>query len=150
MRLTATFIALLATVSLAACGGSSSSSSTDASASSAPAAAGVVATTAPGAGSAATGVPVYPGATTMASGSHMAGSMGAAASGTVYQTADSFDKVEAFYKGKLPAGSEKAHTKLPTGDTAVFYVGTPGDMTSVTVSEVAGKTMITEGHVKQH
>ncbi len=150
MRLTATFIALLATVSLAACGSSTSTTTTTTdSASSAPATAGA-ATTAPGAGSATTGVPVYPGATTMASGSHMTGGSMGAASGTVYTTADAFDKVEAFYKAKLPAGSEKAHTMLKTGDTAVFYTGTAGDMTSLTISQVAGKTMITEGHVKQH
>jgi hypothetical protein len=76
--------------------------------------------------------------------------MGAAksAAGKVMSTADSFDKVYAWYQKNMPAGSEKAHTTSPV-ESAVFMIGEAGkDQQSVTISTMAGKTMITIAHVK--
>ncbi|MDE2481403.1 MAG: hypothetical protein KGN02_04345 [bacterium] len=92
------------------------------------------------------GAPVYPGATS-------AGSLsGTTEKGTgalaTYTTKDSFDKVYAFYKSKLPAGSEKM--KMATGDSqmAVFQVGADSapEQTSVTVNAENGETTIQIAH----
>ena len=90
--------------------------------------------------------PMYPGATTMASGS--SGNMGAgSASGKVLTTADSFDKVYGWYQKNMPAGSEKAHTTTPV-ESAVFTVGDPNNQKSVTITVSGGKTMITIAQTK--
>lgn len=93
-----------------------------------------------------TGLPSYPGATTMASGS--SSSMGSAAAGKVLTTGDAFAKVYAWYQKNMPQGSEKAHTTSPV-ESAVFTIGETGkDQQSVTITTQGGKTMITIAHVK--
>jgi hypothetical protein len=103
-------------------------------ASSAPAGAASVA---PAAGD----IPAYPGATT----AYSATAQGS--SGTVMTTDDSFDKVYAWYQQHMPAGAEKAHMTAPV-QSAVFSVGPPNDVTSVSISAANGKTTITIGHQK--
>lgn len=70
------------------------------------------------------------------------------AAGKVMTTADSFDKVYAWYQKNMPAGSEKAHTTAPV-QSAVFMLGEAGkDQQSVTISVAGGKTTITIAKVK--
>jgi hypothetical protein len=74
--------------------------------------------------------------------------MAKSAAGKVMTTADSFDKVYAWYQKNMPAGSEKAHTTTPV-QSAVFMLGEPGkDQKSVTISVAGGKTMISIAAVK--
>jgi len=92
-------------------------------------------------------LPSYPGAKTEAAGSNAMGGSGMAA-GKVLSTADSFDKVYAWYQKNMPAGSEKSHMDSPV-KSAVFMTGEAGkDQQSVTISTANGKTMITIAHVK--
>ena len=91
-------------------------------------------------------VPAYPGATTQAAGTSNMGGSGAAA-GKVMSTSDSFDTVYKWYQQHLPAGSEKTHVTTPV-ESAVFTLGSGTNQTSVTISTVAGKTMITIGSVQ--
>lgn len=147
MRLSATLLALLTAVSLAACGGGSNSSSTttstDASASAAPAA-----SAAANSGSTAAStddIPDYPGASKLAS----AGSGGAA--GTVETTADPVSKVADFYKGKLGADAKMTSVNGPTGESTVFTMGdvSSGTYSTVTISSMGGKTNIAIAKVKK-
>ena len=74
---------------------------------------------------------------------------GGTAAGKVLSTADSFDKVYAWYQKNMPAGSEKAHTTSPV-QSAVFMLGEAGkNQQSVTITVANGKTMITIASVKQ-
>ena len=94
-------------------------------------------------------IPAYPGATTQAAGSSEGMGGTTAAAGKVMTTTDSFATVYAWYQKNMPAGSEKAHVTSPV-ESAVFTLGDPtSDQTSVTISTLAGKTMITIGHVKK-
>lgn len=94
-------------------------------------------------------IPAYPGATTQAAGSSEGMGGTTAAAGKVMTTTDSFATVYAWYQKNMPAGSEKAHVTSPV-ESAVFTLGDPStDQTSVTISTLAGKTMITVGHVKK-
>jgi hypothetical protein len=92
------------------------------------------------------GIPVYPGAKPSDAGSMaMANTVkGESSQLTMLETADSFDKVYAFYKGQLPSGSEKM--KVETGGSAMaeFQMGDTGsaDVKSVTISSSNGKTAI--------
>jgi hypothetical protein len=153
MRIYGSIVALVAALTLAACGQNNSSSS--ATATTAPdngsnAAAGG-ATVAPenaapesGATAAPGEAPAYPGATMMAGGTAMNG----ASSGKVFTTSDSFDTVYKWYQANMPAGSEKSHTVAPV-QTAVFATGQTGsDQGSVTITTAADKTMITIAHAK--
>ncbi|MBV9403134.1 MAG: hypothetical protein JO018_05320 [Candidatus Eremiobacteraeota bacterium] len=155
MRLSGLCLIAVFALVMAGCakGNNNADQNTNATATEAPAAA---ASKAPvtGKGTTASGtmtnLPEYPGATKMASGSSGMGSMGGSASGTVLSTADSFDKVYKWYQSKMPAGSEKTHATTSMGQTAVFTVGELGkDQQSVTINSVAGKTMISLGHVKR-
>lgn len=156
-------LAVLAAVSISACSSTTSSSSSDTTASSAAADnsmasssssdAGAMAgastqpSAAPAAGGSASDVPMYPGAKTEAAGSSMA--MGGMSSGKVLTTADSFDKVYAWYQKNMPAGSEKAHTTAPV-QSAVFTLGEAGkDQQTLTITVANGKTTIAIAHVKQ-
>jgi len=155
-------IVLVAALAITACSSSSSSSSStdttsadNSAASTATSAAPAdtsnamtAASTEPAGGSSMStkGLPEYPGATTEASGS--SSNMGQAAAGKVLTTADSFDKVYAWYQKNMPAGSEKAHVTTPV-QSAIFTVGEAGkDQQSVTITVQGGKTMITIAHVK--
>lgn len=152
--LSLTLATLLAAVAITACTNSSSSttdnSATSSATSSADNSGSTGASTEPAASSGAEmggAPPSYPGATTMAAGSSM--QMGGKSEGKVLTTADSFDKVYAWYQKNMPAGSEKAHTTSPI-ESAVFTIGEAGtDQQSVTVTVSGSKTMITIAHVKQ-
>ena len=73
------------------------------------------------------GLPIYPGADA----SQNAGWSGQSKEGSgamaVMTTKDSFDKVYAWYKSQMPAGSEKMHMTGESGSSAVFQVGKEGD-----------------------
>ncbi len=153
--LTTSLMAVLAAVAITACsGGSSSSSASDQSDTTAasPASdnsASSSATDTSVSSDASTGdIPSYPGATTEASGSSSSMGMAKSAAGKVMTTADSFDKVYAWYQKNMPAGSEKAHTTTPV-ESAVFMMGEAGkDQKSVTITVSGGKTMISIAQVK--
>jgi hypothetical protein len=150
--LTTSMMAVMVAVAIAGCSGGSSNSS-DNSATSAAADNSAASTSSDN--SAATGgdttaaapaangeLPSYPGAKTEAAGSS---AMGA---GKVLSTADSFDKVYAWYQKNMPAGSEKSHMDAPV-KSAVFMTGEAGkDQQSVTITVANGKTMISVAHVK--
>jgi hypothetical protein len=139
-----TLLVVAALFAITACSSKSSSNSSDQS--NAAATSGAEATNAAATTAAAGDIPDYPGATTQASGS--SNQMGAAASGKVESTDDSFDKVYGWYQQHLPAGSEKTHTTVPMPN-AVFTVGASSQgQTSVTITTAGGKTVITIGQVK--
>ncbi|HEY1978391.1 MAG TPA: hypothetical protein VGG89_17710 [Candidatus Baltobacteraceae bacterium] len=96
------------------------------------------------------GAPVYPGA--------QANEQGAISSSTDkgtsvmagFKTSDPFEKVEAFYKQQLPAGSEKMNTSANNSSIASFQIGTgdASDQVAVQVtSSKAGETDILITHV---
>lgn len=121
-------VALIAALAITGCGGGKSSSSDSTSA-----------------GQAVSEIPAYPGAETQASGS--GSNIGTSAAGKVMSTSDSFDKVYAWYRQKMPAGSEKSHVDSPV-QTAVFTIGeTSAGQSSVTLTIQGGKTIITIAHV---
>ncbi len=139
---------LLAAFAITACASKSSSSSSDQSSATATAAATDSGGASSSSDAAVTEIPKYPAADTQASGSSSNGMNGGSAAGTVMSTADSFDKVYAWYQQHMPAGSEKSHTTSPI-DSAVFTLGDAGqDQTSVTLTTSSGKTIITIAHVK--
>lgn len=159
--LTTSMMALAVAVAITGCSGGSSNSSADNSAATSSAAADNSATSSASDNSAAATssdqsnaatsaggeIPSYPGAKTEAAGSNAMGGAGAA-SGKVLSTADSFDKVYAWYQKNMPAGSEKSHMDAPV-KSAVFMTGEAGkDQQSVTITVANGKTMITIAHVK--
>lgn len=142
-------LALIAAVLIAmtACNGQSSSngssqSSGDQSSTTASSSSSTTATRSSSTGD----IPDYPGASTEAAGS--GSNMGQSASGKVLTTADSFDKVYAWYQAHMPPGSEKSHTTSPI-DSAVFMIGDlSSGQKSVTITTQSGKTMITIADVK--
>ncbi len=109
--------------------------------------AGGAASTAPDAGGGATdsktNLPLYPNATSQASGA----SNGQA--GTVLTTEDSFDKVYAWYKSKMPAGSEKAKLSAGGIDTVTFQVDQSAGKGTVAITSQGGKTTITLAQTTQ-
>lgn len=150
MRYFALSLVIAALLTATACSSKSSSNSSDQSSASATSAsdANAAATTAAAPATAAAGdMPSYPGATTQASGS--SSNMGQTASGSVMMTADTFDKVYAWYQQHMPAGSEKSHVTAPV-QSAVFMIGDPSSgQKSVTITTQGNQTMITVANVKQ-
>ena len=73
------------------------------------------------------GVPVYPGANASDNAGWSASNKEGTGAVAVLTTKDSFDKVYAWYKSQLPAGSEKAKTSGDTGSMAMFQLGNEGD-----------------------
>jgi hypothetical protein len=140
-------VLVAAALAITACASKSSSNDQSQSSAEATTAASSAAADNTAASPAAAGeTPVYPGATTQASGSNS--SMGQTAAGTVSTADDSFDKVYSWYQKNMPSGSEKSHTTAPV-ESAVFMVGDPGSgQTSVTITVSGGKTMITTAKVK--
>lgn len=69
-------------------------------------------------------VPSYPGATIIVSSSPVR-AIRSITQGKVMSTTDSFDKVYAWYKSKLPPGSDKGHVRNGDTDVANFIVGDP-------------------------
>ena len=72
------------------------------------------------------GAPVYPGAQTDAHGGMSSTTDKGNSVLATFRTSDSFDKVEAFYKQQLPAGSEKSNVATANGSIATFQIG-PAD-----------------------
>jgi hypothetical protein len=95
------------------------------------------------------GLPVYPGANP----SENVGYAGSNAQGSgamvVLTTKDGFDKVYGWYKGQMPAGSEKMKTSSDTGSMAVFQIGKESDKTQKVVTITSGtdstSIMLTSG-----
>ena len=142
-------VALAVALAITGCGGgksSSSDSNSDQSAQTSSASSSTASTTSGSASKAVSEIPEYPGAETQAAGS--GSNMGTDAAGKVMSTADSFDKVYAWYQQKMPSGSERSHVDAPV-QSAVFMVGeTSSGQSSVTLTAQGGKTMITIAHVK--
>lgn len=94
------------------------------------------------------GLPVYPGASTAEGGGWAMQSKSGGGEMVTLTTTDNFDAVEAWYKSKLPAGSESMNIK--TGDTAsaIFTVGKDSDPehSSVMINGEKDKTTITLTH----
>lgn len=97
------------------------------------------------------GLPVYPGATQNQGG--ISGTT-AQSSGEVValSTSDSFDKVYAWYRAHMPAGSEGMHMSSPTGSIATFQIGKDGDkeQRSVMITGEKDKTSILLSHNLKH
>ena len=96
------------------------------------------------------GAPVYPGATANQNGSMAVSGQSGSAAMASFKTTDDFDKVYQYYKGQMPAGSEKM--KMSSGDTssAMFVVADDKNpkapTTSVQISGKAGETDIVITH----
>ena len=90
------------------------------------------------------GLPIYPGAQPNGNGSLSSETSEGKSQMLTMETADSFDKVYAFYKDKLPAGSEKTHVSMAGNQMASFQVGANTDKVqkSVTITAAGGKTSI--------
>lgn len=91
------------------------------------------------------GLPLYPGAQPNANGSVMSQTKEGTSALLTMQTSDGFDKVYAFYKGKLPAGSEKQNMSMAGTHMATFQIGTGADKVqkTVNISTTGDKTSIT-------
>jgi hypothetical protein len=90
------------------------------------------------------GLPIYPGAQPNANGSLSTQTSAGSAQLLTMQTADSFDKVYAFYKDKMPAGSEKTHVSAAGNSMASFQIGASGDkvLKTVNITSSSDKTDI--------
>ena len=88
------------------------------------------------AANAAVGLPVYPGANASQTTAYTGTNTQNGGSGAAIQlsTKDTFDKVYSWYKGQLPAGSERMKTSSGNGEMAVFQVGKEGDKTQKVVT----------------
>ncbi len=96
------------------------------------------------------GAPVYPGATQAEGAGGISFSTAEETSDTAsFTSADPFETVYDYYKGKMPAGSEKL--KISSGDSqlASFQVGDQAskEVVSVMLAAKDGKTQITISHV---
>lgn len=91
------------------------------------------------------GLPIYPGASTSPSGSFASQTKQGGAQVVTMQTADGFDKVYAFYKDKMPAGSEKMKMSNNGTSMATFQIGGDNDKArkGVSIMSAQGKTNIT-------
>ncbi|HXM17787.1 MAG TPA: hypothetical protein VN934_03145 [Candidatus Tumulicola sp.] len=94
------------------------------------------------------GVPLYPGAKPTEGGGLDATTAEGSAQILVLTTGDSFDKVYAWYKSKMPAGSEKARSSSADNSFASFEVVKNGskEISSVELSTDGGKTQIAIAH----
>lgn len=95
------------------------------------------------------GAPVYPGASQDSEGGmSMNGSEGSGAM-AAFKTTDPFDKVYDYYKGQLPAGSEKLKVSQGDSSMASFQIGDDKspDQTTVMITAKNGETdiLITHG-----
>ncbi|HZZ00533.1 MAG TPA: hypothetical protein VFE36_13265 [Candidatus Baltobacteraceae bacterium] len=84
------------------------------------------------------GVPVYPGAQADAHGGMSSTTDEGTSVLASFKTGDSFDKVEAFYKQRLPAGSERTKVATSGNSIATFQVGA-GDANDQVTVEVASR-----------
>jgi hypothetical protein len=94
------------------------------------------------------GVPLYPGAKATEGGGLDATTAEGSAQILVLTTGDSFDKVYAWYKSKMPAGSEKTRTSSGDNSFASFEVVKNGakEISTVQLSTDGGKTQIAISH----
>lgn len=81
-------------------------------------------------------LPIYPGATHAASSRPDPGA--AKITADVYETHDSFDKVDKWYQSRLPAHSETSHEQTQTEDLAVFTLSAGRDQQSVSILKTVG------------
>jgi len=90
------------------------------------------------------GLPIYPGAQPNGNGSLSSETSQGKSQMLTMETADPFDKVYAFYKDKMPAGSEKSHVAMAGNQMAGFQIGSNTDKVqkSVTITASGGKTSI--------
>jgi hypothetical protein len=99
------------------------------------------------------GLPIYPAAKQSEEGSMSvsSASQGGASQVLTMTTDDSFDKVYAFYKAQMPAGSEKMKMASGGSQVASFQVGTQSepDSKSVLITESNGKVSIQLVHAKK-
>ena len=96
------------------------------------------------------GAPVYPGAQANPQGAISSTNDKGASVMAGFKTSDPFDKVEAYYKQQLPAGSEKMNATNANGSVASFQIGAPdaNDQVAVQVSSSKpGETDILITHV---
>jgi hypothetical protein len=73
------------------------------------------------------GLPVYPGATPSEAGSYSLTAQQGSAQIVTIETKDPFDKVVAYYKANLPAGTQTVVAGAGTAATAQFAVGKSTD-----------------------
>lgn len=85
------------------------------------------------------GAPVYPGAQANARGAITSSTDKGTSVMAGFVTADSFAKVEAFYKQQLPAGSEKVNVTSDNSSIASFQVGTGDTSDRVAVEVTSSK-----------
>lgn len=94
------------------------------------------------------GLPIYPGASTAEGGGWAMQSKSGGGEMVTLTTPDSFDSVEAWYKSRLPTGSESMNIKSGDTASAIFTVGKDSDQEhrSVMLNGEKGKTTITLTH----
>lgn len=97
------------------------------------------------------GLPVYPGASTAEGGGWSMQSKEGGGQIVTLTTKDSFDTVEAWYKSKMPAGSEAMNMKSGDTASAIFKVGkdTDSDQSTIVINGEKDKTTITLTHQKK-
>jgi len=83
-------------------------------------------------------VPVYPGASSESGGLSVQSNEGNQQI-AMLTTSDSFDKVYAWYKGQMPAGSGQMQMSSANSSVASFVIGKQGDKTAKTVTITADK-----------
>jgi len=90
------------------------------------------------------GLPIYPGAQPNGNGSISGETAQGKSAILTMDTTDPFDKVYAFYKDKMPAGSEKSHVSMAGNQMAMFEVPSSADKAtkSVTLTGAGNKTNI--------
>jgi hypothetical protein len=91
------------------------------------------------------GLPVYPGATPSEAGSYSMQAKQGSAQIITLETHDPYDKVVAFYKDKMPAGTTTFQTGSGAGATAQFIVGKDTDKShkQIVIAQSGGLVRIT-------
>ena len=93
------------------------------------------------------GAPLYPGAKQNEGGAMTVAGGEGGSSVAAFTTEDSFDKVYDWYKGQMPAGSEKMKMSTAAGDMAQFVSGANDkDQTTVMITSKDNKTSIVISH----
>jgi hypothetical protein len=99
---------------------------------------------------AALGLPLYPGAIASDTGGMAVHNTSGTSNVVSLTTTDSFDKVYAWYKLRMPNGTEQTHMMAAGGSVASFAEGKLGDkdQKSVVITESGGKTTILLTHTQ--
>jgi hypothetical protein len=95
----------------------------------------------------ALGAPLYPGAQADEGGSFVTRRGNRIAEVAAFQTTDSFERVQAFYRDRLPAGSQIISASTANGLAATFNFGSRGGR--VTVEVASSKPRETDIFVKR-